>query len=61
MDEKIFLRVPYDTVIQANLAKAMRVSLLVGQTGLSNLIQKNINCVMFDLWFLLVPSAKRLA
>ena len=36
MEEKIFLRVPYETVRFASPANAMGVSLLVGQTGWSN-------------------------
>ena len=61
MEEKIFLRVPYDIVKLSSLAKAIKVSLSVGQTGRLNLRQKYKNCVMFDLWFLFVPSANRLA
>ena len=44
-------------VAASSLAKAMRVSLSVGHTGLLNLTQKIINCLMLLLLFLFVPSA----
>ena len=53
----MFLIEPYPIVEDSNLAKAIRVSLLVGQTGLPNLTQKRMNCLMLLLLFLLVPSA----
>ena len=52
----MFLIEPYPIVEDSNLAKAIRVSLLVGQTGLPNLTQKRMNCLMLLLLFLLVPS-----
>ena len=61
MDEKMFLIESYPIVTDSSLAKAMRVSLSVGQTGLSNLTQKRRNCLMLLLWFRLVPSAYMLA
>ena len=53
----MFLIEPYPIVEDSNLAKAIRVSLLGGQTGLPNLTQKRMNCLMLLLLFLLVPSA----
>lgn len=53
----MFLIEPYPIVEDSNLAKAISVSLLVGQTGLPNLTQKRMNCLMLLLLFLLVPSA----
>ena len=53
----MFLMVPYAIVAASSLAKAIKVSRFVGQTGLPNLTQKRMNCLMLLLWFLLVPSA----
>ena len=44
-------------VADSSLAKAISVSLLVGQTGLPNLTQKIMNCFKLLLWLRLVPSA----
>ena len=57
IEEKIFLMEAYPIVQDSSLAKAMRVSLSVGQAGLPNFTQKRRNCLMLLLLFLLVPSA----
>ena len=53
----MFLMKLYTIVADSRRAKAIKVSLLVGQTGLPNLTQKMMNCFRLLLWFLLVPSA----
>ena len=57
IEENIFLIESYPIVKDSSRAKAMRVSLVVGQTGLPNLTQKRINCLILLLWLRLVPSA----
>ena len=41
----------------SSLANAISVSLVVGQKGFWNLVQKSMNCLRLLRWFLLVPSA----
>ena len=61
IEENIFLMESYPIVADSSLAKAMSVSLLVGQTGFPNLTQKSKNCLRLLLWLRLVPSAYILA
>ena len=61
IEVKIFLIELYPIVADSSLAKAIRVSLLVGQTGFPNLTQKRMNCLRLLLWLRLVPSAYILA
>ena len=44
-------------VEDSSLANAINVSLSVGHTGLLNLTQKIMNCLMLLLWLRFVPSA----
>ena len=53
----MFLMELYPIVADSRRAKTIKVSKLVGQTGLPNLTQKMMNCFRLLLWFLLVPSA----
>ena len=57
IEAKIFLMELYPIVADSRRANAIKVSLLVGQTGLPNLMQKMMNCFKLLLWFRLVPSA----
>ena len=57
MDAKMFLMELYPIVAVSRRAKAIKVSLLVGQTGFPNLTQKMRNCFRLLLWLRLVPSA----
>ena len=45
IEEKIFFNESWEMLADSSLANAMRVSLVVGQKGFSNLVQKIMNCL----------------